>query len=110
MLDSIVTFRKADATIKIDTFEADPAGDIWFQFKTTATDGVLLHNIGDPDYIKVALFSEYLNRNTVESHHVKICFIQNLLKKNSCNFLKFRFKFNEFHFSESFHSNYHKQI
>jgi hypothetical protein len=31
MLDSIVTFRKADATIKIDTFEADPAGDIWFQ-------------------------------------------------------------------------------
>jgi hypothetical protein len=33
MLDSIVTFRKADATIKIDTFEADPAGDIWFQFK-----------------------------------------------------------------------------
>lgn len=57
MLDSIVTFRKADATIKIDTFEADPAGDIWFQFKTTATDGVLLHNIGDPDYIKVTLFN-----------------------------------------------------
>lgn len=79
MLDSIVTFRKADATIKIDTFEADPAGDIWFQFKTTATDGVMLHNIGDPDYIKVTLFSEYLNRNTVESHHVKICFTQNFV-------------------------------
>ena len=77
MLDNIVTFRKADATIKIDTFEADPAGDIWFQFKTTATDGVLLHNIGDPDYIKVTLFSEYLN--TVESHHVKICFTQNFV-------------------------------
>ncbi|XP_052093811.1 neurexin-4-like isoform X2 [Mytilus californianus] len=57
VLDSIVTFRKADATIKIDTWEADPAGDIWFQFKTTTTDGTILHNIGDPDYIKVALFN-----------------------------------------------------
>jgi len=76
MLDSIVTFRKADATIKIDTFEADPAGDIWFQFKTTATDGVLLHNIGDPDYIKVTLFSEYLKKHTQrKSRRVKICLL-----------------------------------
>ncbi|VDI56853.1 contactin associated protein-like 2 [Mytilus galloprovincialis] len=44
VLDSIVTFRKADATIKIDTWEADPAGDIWFQFKTTAVE--LSSNIG----------------------------------------------------------------
>lgn len=64
MLDSIVTFRKPDATIKIDTWEADPAGDIWFQFKTTATDGTILHNIGDPDYIKVDLFSKYFYTQT----------------------------------------------
>lgn len=60
MLDSIITFRKPDATIKISTFEADPAGDIWFQFKTTATDGILMHNIagqGEPDFIKVTLFN-----------------------------------------------------
>jgi len=59
----VITFRKADATIKLATFEAEPSGDIWFQFKTTATDGVIIHNIGDSldgdaDFIQVELASK----------------------------------------------------
>ncbi|KAK3105727.1 hypothetical protein FSP39_004342 [Pinctada imbricata] len=62
LLDNVITFRKADATIQLATFEAEPSGDIWFQFKTTATDGVMVHQTGDPDFVKVAL----ANGNTVQ--------------------------------------------
>ncbi|XP_060068811.1 neurexin-4-like [Ylistrum balloti] len=62
LLDNVITFRKADATIKLATFEAEPSGDIWFQFKTTAMDGVIIHNIGNSldgsaDFIQVRLFN-----------------------------------------------------
>ncbi|KAK3612149.1 hypothetical protein CHS0354_016528 [Potamilus streckersoni] len=57
LLDNVVTFRKADATLEFATFEGDRAGDIWFQFKTTAENGVLIHNTGDTenDFIQVRL-------------------------------------------------------
>lgn len=60
LLDNVVTFRKADATIRLATFETEPSCDIWFQFKTTAIDGVIMHNTGERDYIKVELASKYI--------------------------------------------------
>ncbi|ESO94302.1 hypothetical protein LOTGIDRAFT_118711, partial [Lottia gigantea] len=56
LFDNVVTFRKADATIEFATFEAENAGDIWFQFRTTTTDGVMIHNTGPVDFIEVRLF------------------------------------------------------
>lgn len=47
-----------DANLEFPTFDAKNAGDIWFQFKTTATDGVMVHCIGDTDFIEIRLFRE----------------------------------------------------
>jgi len=49
LLDNVITFRKADATLEFPTFEGDKAGDIWFQFKTTAAEGVMIHDTGDDE-------------------------------------------------------------
>ncbi|GAB1600199.1 neurexin-4-like [Argonauta hians] len=62
LFDNVITFRKADAIIKLNTFEAESSGDIWFQFKTTVRDGVMIHCVGPKDYIKVEIF----NGNTVK--------------------------------------------
>ncbi|XP_062588516.1 neurexin-4-like [Saccostrea cucullata] len=62
LLDNVITFRKADASIHLSTFEAEPSGDIWFQFKTTAFDGIMVHQSGKPDFIKIAI----ANGNTVQ--------------------------------------------
>jgi contactin associated protein-like 2 len=59
LLDNVITFRKADASIHLSTFEAEPSGDIWFQFKTTAFDGIMVHQSGKPDFIKIAIASKY---------------------------------------------------
>lgn len=76
LLDNVITFRKSDATIKLATFEAEPSGDIWFQFKTTAPDGVMLHNIGASldgvsDFIQVRLDSKF----TVETQNIQLILI-----------------------------------
>lgn len=62
LLDNVITFRKPDASIKLSTFEAEPSGDIWFQFKTTAFDGIMVHQSGKPDFVKIAI----ANGNTVQ--------------------------------------------
>lgn len=64
MLDNVITFRKADATLEFATFEGDKAGDIWFQFKTTATDGVMIHDTGDTenDFIQIKM----INGDTIQ--------------------------------------------
>ncbi|XP_029633411.1 neurexin-4 [Octopus sinensis] len=62
LFDNVITFRKVDAIIKLNTFDAKSSGDIWFQFKTTARDGVMIHCVGSLDYIKVEIF----NGNTVK--------------------------------------------
>jgi len=61
MLDNVITFRKKDATLEFPTFEGDKAGDIWFQFKTTAMDGVMIHDTGDTenDFIQIRMISMY---------------------------------------------------
>ena len=56
--DSVVTFRQQDATINYPTFDMGHSGDIYFEFKTTAINGVFIHSRGPTDYIKVALVGE----------------------------------------------------
>lgn len=57
----MITFRKADAILEFPTFEGDKAGDIWFQFKTTASDGVMIHDTGDTDddFIQIRMISKF---------------------------------------------------
>ena len=55
MYDNTVTFRKHDATIEFPTFNAQTAGDIRLQFKTTAENGILIQNTGPEDYIQVKM-------------------------------------------------------
>lgn len=57
LLDNVITFRKMDATLEFPTFEGDKAGDIWFQFKTTAMTGVFVHDTGETeqDMIQIRL-------------------------------------------------------
>lgn len=56
LFTNTVTFNMADSTLEFPTFEANSAGDIWFQFKTTASDGVMVHCTGDTDFIEIRLF------------------------------------------------------
>ncbi|WAR06589.1 NRX4-like protein [Mya arenaria] len=64
MLDNVITFRKKDATLEFPTFEGDKAGDIWFQFKTTAPDGIMIHDTGETenDFIQIRM----INGDTVQ--------------------------------------------
>ena len=59
MFDNTVTFDMPDATLEFPTFEANNAGDIWYQFRTTATDGVMVHCTGDTDFIEIRLFRKF---------------------------------------------------
>ena len=58
MFDNMVTFRKPDATIEFPTFDAATSGDIRFQFKTTAENGIFLQNTGESHFIEVKLVCE----------------------------------------------------
>ncbi|XP_053372962.1 neurexin-4-like [Mercenaria mercenaria] len=49
MFDNVITFRKTDATLEFETLIGGKAWDIWFQFKTTATDGVMIHDTDDTE-------------------------------------------------------------
>jgi len=55
IFEDIVTFRHEDATIDLLPFELGHAFDIYLQFKTTAEFGVLFHNKGPEDFIKLAI-------------------------------------------------------
>lgn len=58
LFDNIVTFRYEDATIELPTFDFGHSGDIYFQFKTTAKNGVFVHIRGPVDFIKIDLVEE----------------------------------------------------
>lgn len=55
VFDNVVTFRKADATIDLPRFDVGHSGDFYFEFKTTARDGCLIHAKGPEDFIKVTI-------------------------------------------------------
>lgn len=50
-----MTFRYTDATIEVPHLNLRQSWDIYFHFKTTAENGVLFHNKGPTDYIKLVL-------------------------------------------------------
>ena len=55
MFENEVTFRLADATIDLPTFDMGQSGDIYFEFKTTVKGATLIHSTGPIDEIKVSI-------------------------------------------------------
>ncbi|GFS11692.1 contactin-associated protein 2 [Elysia marginata] len=56
LFDNTVTFTQKSGALTFPTFDAQNAGDIWLQFRTTTTDGVLIHCTGDTDFVEIRLF------------------------------------------------------
>ncbi|XP_031832226.1 neurexin-4 isoform X3 [Nomia melanderi] len=57
LFKNVVTFRVVDATINLPTFDIGHSGDIFFEFKTTIDDAVIIHSKGPTDYIKISINS-----------------------------------------------------
>ncbi|XP_049770774.1 neurexin-4 isoform X2 [Schistocerca cancellata] len=55
LFDNVVTFRISDATINLPKFDMGHSGDIYFEFKTTVENAVIIHSRGPTDYIKVSI-------------------------------------------------------
>ncbi|XP_043289273.1 neurexin-4 isoform X1 [Venturia canescens] len=55
LFNNEVTFRVADATINLPTFDMGHSGDIYFEFKTTRRDATIIHSTGSTDEIKVSI-------------------------------------------------------
>lgn len=55
LFNNVVTFRIVDATIDLPTFDMGHSGDIYFEFKTTIENAVILHSNGPTDYIKISI-------------------------------------------------------
>ncbi|BES95349.1 Hypothetical protein NTJ_08158 [Nesidiocoris tenuis] len=55
LFKNVVTFRIADASIELPTFDMGHSGDIYLEFKTTVQNAVMLHSRGPTDYIKLAI-------------------------------------------------------
>lgn len=55
IFNNVVTFRIIDASIDLPTFDFGHSGDIYFEFKTTIPNAVLIHSKGPTDYIKVSI-------------------------------------------------------
>ncbi|XP_072939887.1 neurexin-4 [Epargyreus clarus] len=55
LFGNAVTFRISDAIIQLPAFDLGHSGDIYFEFRTTKENAVLLHAKGPQDYIKLSL-------------------------------------------------------
>lgn len=55
LFNNMVTFRIDDATIDLPTFDMGHSGDIYFEFKTTVENAVIMHSKGPTDYIKISI-------------------------------------------------------
>ncbi|RWS07981.1 neurexin-4-like protein [Dinothrombium tinctorium] len=55
VFDNVVTFRYVDASINLPPLEVEYSIDIYFQFKTTQTNGVLLHVKGVTDFLQLII-------------------------------------------------------
>ncbi|KAG7307721.1 hypothetical protein JYU34_006292, partial [Plutella xylostella] len=55
LFSNAVTFRISDAIISLPAFDLGHSGDIYFEFKTTRENAVLLHALGPQDYIKLSI-------------------------------------------------------
>ncbi|XP_066582442.1 neurexin-4 isoform X3 [Prorops nasuta] len=57
LFNNVVTMRVSDATINLPTFDIGHSGDIYFEFRTTIENAVIIHSKGPTDYIKVSINS-----------------------------------------------------
>ncbi|KAK2720944.1 neurexin-4-like isoform X1 [Artemia franciscana] len=57
LFDQVVTFRVSDSSIDFPTFDMGFSADIYFEFKTTQLNAVLLHSVGPSDYIKLSIIN-----------------------------------------------------
>lgn len=55
LFDDVVTFRFTDATIEVPHLNLRHSWDVYFHFKTTAENGVIMHSKGPTDYVKLVL-------------------------------------------------------
>lgn len=57
MLVNLVTFTQPDGILEFATFEGEELIEVQLAFKTTATEGVLVHLSGDTgnDYVQIRL-------------------------------------------------------
>jgi len=58
LFNNVVTFRIADASINLPTFDMGHSGDIYFEFKTTIENAVIIHSKGPTDYIKISIIGK----------------------------------------------------
>nr|CAD7425131.1 unnamed protein product [Timema monikensis] len=59
LFNNVVTFRVSDATINLPAFDMGHSGDIYFEFRTTSENAVIMHSKGPTDYIKISLIGGY---------------------------------------------------
>lgn len=57
LFSNVVTFRISDASISLPPFDMGHSGDIYFEFKTTVENAVLVHATGPTDFIKVSIIN-----------------------------------------------------
>lgn len=55
LFQNVVTFRIADAAIRLPIFDMGHSGDIYFEFRTASENAVLFHAKGPTDYIKLSI-------------------------------------------------------
>uniref|UniRef100_A0A1B6CD05 Neurexin-4 n=2 Tax=Clastoptera arizonana TaxID=38151 RepID=A0A1B6CD05_9HEMI len=55
LFKNVVTFRIADATINLPVFDMGHSGDIYFEFRTTIKNAVIIHSKGPTDFIKISI-------------------------------------------------------
>lgn len=55
LFGNAITFRITDAILTLPMFDLGHSGDIYFEFKTTRENAVLLHSKGPQDYIKLSI-------------------------------------------------------
>lgn len=55
VFDDVVTFRFTDSTIEVPHLNLRHSWDVYFHFKTTAENGVIMHSKGPTDYVKLVL-------------------------------------------------------
>jgi hypothetical protein len=58
LFNNVVTFRITDASINLPTFDMGHSGDIYFEFRTTVENAVIIHSKGPTDYIKISIIGK----------------------------------------------------
>jgi hypothetical protein len=78
LFSNVVTFRITDASINLPTFDMGHSGDIYFEFKTTVENAVIIHSKGPTDYIKISIIGKSrlnnMANNGVRNHIFRTVF------------------------------------